>query len=140
MNGGKRMNKVILMGRLTRDPETRVSGEMTIAKFSLAVDRRGKNNESDFINCVAFDKTAEFIEKYFHKGSKMLLEGRWQTGSFTNKDGQKVYTNDCVVEQVEFCESKKAEAQTTEPEGDFMNIPEGIEEDLPFSKPSSLPV
>lgn len=110
---------------------------MIVTKFSLAVDRKGKEKEADFINCVAFGKTAEFIQKYFRKGSKMLLEGRWQTGSYTNKDGQKVYTNDCVVESVEFCESKKAEEK--EPT-DFVDIPEGLENDLPFNKPSELPL
>ena len=126
------MNKVYLCGRLTKDPTQTQSGETTITKFSLAVDRRGKEKEADFINCVAFGKTAEFVSKYFVKGSKMLLEGRWQTGSYTNKDGQKVYTNDCVVESVEFCESKKAEEK--EPT-DFVNVPEDIQESLPFALP-----
>ena len=128
------MNKVIICGRLTKDPEVRSSNNLSITKFTLAVDRRGKEKEADFINCVAFDKTAEFIQKYFHKGSKMLLEGRWQTGSFTNKDGQKVYTNDCVVESVEFCESKKEEEKSAEPT-DFVNVPEDIQESLPFALP-----
>ena len=126
------MNKVILMGRCVKDPTQTQSGETTITKFTLAVDRKGKEKEADFINCVAFGKTAEFISKYFVKGSKMLLEGRWQTGSYTNKDGQKVYTNDCVVESVEFCESKKAEEK--EPT-DFVNVPEDIQESLPFALP-----
>lgn len=138
------MNKVLLMGRLTRDPEVRYSqgqnGEqMAIAKFSLAVDRRIKKDGeqgADFINCVAFGKTAEFAEKYLKQGTKVATEGRWQTGSFTNKDGQKVYTNDCVIEQMEFAESKKTTDQnqqtTQQKPDDFISIPDGIEMDLPF--------
>lgn len=140
------MNKVILMGRLTRDPEVRYSkGEesMAVARFHLAVDRRLKreSNEQnvDFISCVAFRKTAEFIEKYTHKGTKLVLEGRIQTGSYINKEGQKVYTTDVVVENYEFAESKKSaeqEQQPSNPETDkdgFMNIPDNIDEDgLPF--------
>ena len=110
------MNKVILMGRLTRDAEIRYSqGESAtaIARFSLAVDRRfsrnnGDEQSADFINCVAFGKTAEFLERFGRKGTKFLVEGRIQTGSYTNKDGQKVYTTDVVVEQVEFAESKNS--------------------------------
>ena len=138
------MNKVLLIGRLTRDAEIRYSqgqnGEqMAIAKFSLAVDRRTKKeNEqnADFINCVCFGKTAEFAEKYLRQGTKIAVEGRWQTGSFTNKDGQKVYTNDCVIEQAEFAESKKSADQTQsttqQKPDDFVSIPDGIELDLPF--------
>ena len=106
------MNKVILMGRLTRDPEVRYTqgdNASAVARFSLAVDRRFKKDgeqTADFISCVAFGKTGEFIEKYGHKGTKFVVEGRIQTGSYTNKDGQKVYTTDVVVEQVEFAESK----------------------------------
>lgn len=146
------MNKVILMGRLTRDPEVRYSqGEnaSAVARFSLAVDRRFKNDDqpsADFISCVAFGKTAEFFEKFGRKGTKFVIEGRIQTGSYTNKDGQKVYTTDVVVEQAEFAESKNASgsgagantntsAPVPTPEiGDgFMNIPDGIDEELPFN-------
>lgn len=148
------MNKVILMGRLTRDPEVRYSqGEtpMAVARYSLAVDRRGRNSQdgqtADFINCVAFGRQGEFAEKYLHKGTKMLVEGRIQTGSYTNKDGVRVYTTDIVVENQEFAESKNAQgeggfvpapaggnapAPTNAPTDEFMNIPDGIEE-LPFS-------
>ena len=144
------MNKVILMGRLTRDPEVRYSSgenQTAIARYSLAVDRRrGKNDDqpsADFINCVAFGRSAEFAEKYFHKGLKITVAGRIQTGSYTNKDGQKVYTTDVVVEEQEFAESKaasgnagnSASAGNPEPSnGDgFMNIPDGIDEELPFN-------
>lgn len=147
------MNKVILMGRLTRDPEVRYSqGEqpMAIARYSLAVDRRFNRNSqdgqtADFINCVAFGRNGEFAEKYLHKGTKILAEGRIQTGSYTNKDGVKVYTTDIVVESQEFAESKNAQsgnggseggyANSQQPQADadgFMNIPDGIEE-LPFT-------
>lgn len=142
------MNKVILCGRFTRDPEIRYSqseNSMAIARFTAAVDRRFKrDNESsaDFINCIAFGKTAEFIEKYCRKGIKMVIEGRWQTGSYTNKDGNKVYTNDCVVENIEFAEGKNAgeenqakpqPKQRTVDDDGFMSIPAGIEEGLPFN-------
>ena len=112
------MNKVILMGRLTRDPDVRVStGErsMSIARYTLAVDRRGRRNDNngeqtaDFISCVAFDRSAEFAEKYLHQGTKVVVTGRIQTGSYTNKDGQRVYTTDIVAEDQEFAESKNAE-------------------------------
>ena len=134
------MNKVILIGRLTADPEVRYtesSQPMAIARLTLAVDRVFKKEnepEADFIRCMAFGKTAEFAEKYLRKGTKIALEGRWQTGSFTNKEGAKVYTNDCAIESLEFAESKKAE--NNEPqisENGFVNIPEGIEEELPFN-------
>ena len=142
------MNKVFLMGRLTRDPEVRwTTGEnaMAIARYTLAVDRRyTRNNEeqtADFINCVAFGKAGEFAEKYFHKGTKITVSGRIQTGSYTNKDGVKVYTTDIVVEEQEFAESKNASsgnAPAGRPEPDaagdgFMNIPDGIDEELPFN-------
>ena len=146
------MNKVILMGRLTRDPEVRYSqGEnaMAVARYSLAVDRRtNRNNDgqtADFINCVAFGRAGEFAEKYFHKGTKIVVTGRIQTGSYTNKDGVKVYTTDVVVEEQEFAESKNSAgagdggfAPAGRPErsaaGDgFMNIPDGIDEELPFN-------
>ena len=154
------MNKVILMGRLTRDPDIRYSqGEnaQAIARYTLAVDRRfrreGSEQTADFIGCVAFGKSAEFAEKYLHKGTKLVVEGRIQTGSYTNKDGNKVYTTDVVVENQEFAESKGASGgsnpgpaaasessgsaqQTpppigTDPDG-FMSIPDGIDEELPF--------
>ena len=143
------MNKVILMGRLTRDPEVRYSqGEqpMAIARYSLAVDRRFNRNSqdgqtADFINCVAFGRNGEFAEKYLRKGTKIALTGRIQTGSYTNRDGQKVYTTDVVIEEVEFAESKGAAEnhKAAEPkpvstdENGFMNIPEGIDEELPFN-------
>ncbi len=144
------MNKVILMGRLTRDPEVRYSqGEtpLAIARFTVAVDRRrGRNagqdgQDADFISCVAFGKTAEHAEKYYHKGIKIALSGRIQTGSYTNKEGVKVYTTEVVVEESEFAESKNASQgggfqqapSIAGGAGDgFMNIPDGIDEELPF--------
>lgn len=147
------MNKVILMGRLTRDPDVRYSaGESasTVARYTLAVDRRRRNdgNEqtADFIPCVAFGRSAEFAEKYLKQGTKIAITGRIQTGSYTNKDGVKVYTTDVVVEEQEFAESKNAAssgsgyapaAERPAPEaaaGDgFMNIPDGVEDEgLPF--------
>lgn len=131
------MNKVVLMGRLTRDPEVR-TGEMTIARYSLAVDRRFKREgepTADFINCVAFGKSGEFAEKYFRKGTKVAIVGRIQTGSYTNKDGQKVFTTDIIVEEQEFAESKNSAStgtQTSSTSG-FENIPDGIDEELPFN-------
>ena len=140
------MNKVQLVGRLTRDPEIRYSqGEnaTATARFSVAVNRRFKNAEgnydADFINCVAFGKSAEFVEKYFKKGMAIGLTGRIQTGSYTNKDGQKVYTTDVVVEEQEFAESKgngSTEGNQTASANkntDFMNIPDDISEELPFN-------
>ena len=145
------MNKVILMGRLTRDPEMRNSnGESNtvIARYTLAVDRRYKREGdagADFISCVAFGRSAEFAEKYFHQGLKVVVTGRIQTGSYTNRDGNKVYTTDVVVEDQEFAESKAASQANgnnytpARPEpsaasGDgFMNIPDGIDEELPFN-------
>ncbi len=146
------MNKVILMGRLVRDPEVRYSqGEnaTAVARYTLAVDRRFNRNNgeesADFIGCVAFGKSAEFAEKYLHKGTKLLVTGRIQTGSYTNKDGARVYTTDVVVEDQEFAESKNASganeggysapvrtANTSISDG-FMNIPDGIDEELPFN-------
>lgn len=114
------MNKVILIGRLTRDPEIRYSGETAVARYSVAVDRRYKSEgqaEADYPNVIAFGKTAEFIEKYFKKGMKIVIEGRLQTGSYTNKDGQKVYTTDVVAENVEFGESKQS-GETTQKAAD----------------------
>ena len=139
------MNKVILMGRLTRDPEVRYTqgdNAMTIARYSLAVDRRFKRDgepDADFIKCVAFGKSGEFTEKYLKKGTKVTVVGRIQTGSYTNKDGQKVYTTDVVVEEAEFVESKNSgssdnnQSAPANKNTDFMNIPDGIDEELPFN-------
>ena len=148
------MNKVILMGRLTRDPEVRYSqGEnaLAIARYTLAVDRRGARREgeatADFINCVSFGRSAEFAERYLRQGTKIVVSGRIQTGSYTNRDGQKVYTTEVVVEESEFAESKAAGGATPSNNsfqaspapspaniGDgFMNIPDGIDEELPFN-------
>ncbi len=138
------MNKVILIGRLTRDPEIRYTqGEnsMVVARFTLAVDRRFKRDNqptADFISCICFRKTAEFIEKYCKKGTKLAVDGSWQTGSYTNKDGNKVYTNDCLVDNCEFAESKATAEQNQKKDDntandDFMNIPDGIEDGLPFN-------
>jgi len=141
------MNKIILMGRLVRDPEVRYSqgnNPMAIARYTLAVDRKFKRDgepNADFINCIAFGKNGEFAEKYLHKGIKILVEGRIQTGSYTNKDGIKVYTTDIVVESCEFAESKNANqserpqavSQASVDEGGWMNKPDGIDEELPFN-------
>lgn len=150
------MNKVILMGRLTRDPEVRYSaGEnaLAIARYTLAVDRRFRRDgeaTADFISCVAFGRSAEFAEKYFRQGLKIAITGRIQTGSYTNREGQKVYTTEVVVEDQEFAESKAASDnyaashphQNTAPSmpgpsaasaDGFMNIPDGIDEELPFN-------
>ena len=147
------MNKVILMGRLTRDAEVRYSqgdASTAVARFSLAVDRRfrrdGEEQTADFINCVAFGRTGEFMERFGRKGTKFVVEGRIQTGSYTNKDGQRVYTTDVVVENIEFAESRSSgegnnggyvPADRPSPSGaagdGFMNIPDGIDEELPFN-------
>lgn len=151
------MNKAILMGRLTRDPEVRYTqgeNQMAIARYTLAVDRRfnrnGEENTADFISCVAFGKAGEFAERYFRKGTKIAVTGRIQTGSYTNKDGVKVYTTDVVVEEQEFAESKNSSNNNSSSDnysasannfsaapmaaGDgFMNIPDGIDEELPFN-------
>lgn len=129
------MNKWIGIGRLTDAPKmTSTTGDKatTIARFTVAIDRKFDRENADFISCVAFGKTAEFVEKYFSKGSKIVVEGRIQTGSYTNKDGQKVYTTDIVCEGVEFGDSKKNE-QGSSVDTSFMSIPEGIDEDLPFN-------
>ena len=137
------MNKVIEIGRLTKDPDIRYSqGANTtcVARYTLAVDRKFKQegqSNADFINCIAFGKLGEFAEKYLHKGTKIAVTGRIQTGSYTNKDGQKVYTTDVVVEEQEFCESKSqsnSQPQST-PSNDnsWMNIPDGVEDSLPFN-------
>ena len=146
------MNKVILMGRLTRDPEVRYSaGEnaLAIARYTLAVDRRFRRDgeaSADFIQCVSFGRTAEFAEKYFRQGLKIAVTGRIQTGSYTNRDGVKVYTTEVVVEEQEIAERKNASSANTQsyktapapaPSADagdgFMNIPDGIDEELPFN-------
>lgn len=142
------MNKVILMGRLVRDPEIRYSqGEnaTAIGRIALAVDRKFKQDgqpTADFINCLAFGKRAEFLEKYCTKGTKLVVEGSWQTGSYINKDGNKVYTNECLVDNFEFAESKAAAQSNQSSAGTpagaassdgFMNIPEGIDDELPFN-------
>ena len=152
------MNKVVLMGRLTRDPEVRYSqGEnaLAIARYTLAVDRRFRRDgeqSADFINCVVFGKSAEFTERYFRQGMRITVSGRIQTGSYTNKDGVKVYTTEVVVEEQEFAESKASSdsyaashPQQSAPSAPsmpnpvsasadgFMNIPDGIDEELPFN-------
>ena len=166
------MNQVVLMGRLTRDPDVRYSqgdNSMAIARFTVACDRRrssrqGANEQqtADFISCKAFGKTGEFVEKYLHKGTKVCLSGRIETGSYTNREGVKVYTTEVVADDIEFAESKNAQSSgpdyssyqggsngssyggsrssaaapesepSGEPDGGFMNIPDGIEEELPF--------
>jgi len=147
------MNRVILMGRLTKDPDVRYSqgnNPMAIARYTLAVERKFKRDgeaNADFINCIAFGKNGEFAEKYLHKGIKIAVVGRIQTGSYTNKDGVKVYTTDVVVEEQEFAESKNSNSgsgssfmgggsSAPQPSGagdGFMNIPDGIDEELPFN-------
>ena len=140
------MNRVILMGRLTRDPEVRYSqGErsMAIARYTLAVDRRGRRGQegsdqtADFINCVAFDRAGEFAEKYFRQGMRVLVSGRIQTGSYVNKDGQKVYTTDVIVESQEFADSRRdgsGAGSRGSKDDDFMNIPDNVEDEgLPFN-------
>ena len=130
------MNKVILMGRLTKDVETRYSGEMAIARYSLAVDRKFKREgepTADFINCVAFGKNGEFAEKCLHKGMKIAVTGRIQTGSYKDKDGKTVYTTDIVVEEHEFCESKGTQGNTKTDTDGFMSIPDNVDDELPFN-------
>lgn len=129
------MNNVVLMGRLTKDPDVRRTNDGTaIGRFTLAVDRM-KKDEADFIGCVSFGKTAEFVEKYLKKGTKICGSGRIQTGSYTNKDGQKVYTTDVILERVEFAESKASAQPEAKPDGDgFMNIPDDVDDaGLPFN-------
>lgn len=142
------MNKVILMGRLTRDPELKYSqgaNSTAIVRYTLAVDRRFHREgeaTADFINCVAFGKSGEFAEKYFRQGTRIVVTGRIQTGSYTNRDGQKVYTTEVVVEEQEFAESKgngtsttNTNTNSTNPNNDtgFKNIPADIDESLPFN-------
>ena len=136
------MNKVILMGRLTRDPEIRYSqgeNKMAVGRYTLAVDRKyrreGEDN-ADFVSCMCFGKAAEFAEKYLHKGTKIIIAGRIQTGSYTNKDGNRVFTTDVVVEEQEFAESKGSADNPLPPASSsdgFMNIPDGIDEELPIN-------
>ena len=136
------------MGRLTKEPDIRYGGanNTAVARITLAVDRRFKQEgqpTADFINCLAFGKRAEFLKKYCQKGTKLVVEGSWQTGSYTNKDGQKIYTNECLIENCEFAESKNASGSNNgggnaspiqnNSGGDFMNIPDGIGEELPFN-------
>lgn len=141
------MNKVVLMGRLTRDPEVRYTegdNPTTIARYTLAVDRKFKRDgepTADFLRCIVFGKGAEFAEKYLQKGTKMVISGRIETGSYTNRDGVKVYTTDIIVEEQDFAESKAVSEQNRENynreeqagSDGFMNVPEGLEEELPFS-------
>ena len=139
------MNKVILLGRLTRNPEVRYTSgkentQLCIARYTLAVDRRFKTEgqpSADFISCVAMGRLGEFAEKYLKQGTKIAVAGRIQTGSYTNKDGQKVYTTDVMIEEQEFAESKGEKNDTPKESAppasnEFINIPEGIENDLPF--------
>lgn len=144
------MNNVILSGRLTRDPEVRHSQngneDRVVARYTLAVDRiySKENQQADFINCVEFGKLAEFAEKYFHRGLKLIVRGRIQTGSYTNRDGVKIYTTDIIVESHEFAESKRTSEQNSNApisndvpavgSDGFMNIPDGLDEELPFSQ------
>ena len=137
------MNKVILLGRVVREPEVRYSGETCIARYTLAVDRRFKQEgqpTADFISCVAFGRQGEFAEKYLNQGTKIAIVGRIQTGSYTDKSGNKVYTTDVVVEEQEFAESKAYGTSQPKPqptpapmEDRFMNIPSDCDEELPFS-------
>ena len=143
------MNKTILMGRLTRDPEVRYAANdsgMAIVRYTLAVDRRRTGNDgqsADFINCVAFGKTGEFAEKYFRKGTKILISGRIQTGSYTNQEGQRIYTTEVIVEDQEFTESKRASEEAPAPSApqpaaaptDAMPMPEP----LPFAEDEEIP-
>lgn len=129
------MNKVILMGRLTKDPDYRTAGETTVARYSLAVNRI-KKDEADFINCVAFGKAADFANAYLHKGTKICLSGRIQTGNYTDKEGRKIYTTDVVVESQEFAESKHEESPANgylKPTEDFVKVPEDADDELPFA-------
>ena len=135
------MNFVALIGRLTRDPEIRYSqGEnaMAIARFTLAVDKnfKKKDDKANFINCVAFGKIAETVEKHVFKGSKIAVIGEWTTGSYKNKDGNTVYTNDCNISKLEFCDSKSQSNSQPQPtpsnDNSWLNIPDGVEDSLPF--------
>ncbi|MGN8818577.1 single-stranded DNA-binding protein [Oribacterium sp. HCP28S3_H8] len=134
------MNNVVLMGRLTRDPDVRYTqgnNAMCVARYTLAVDRpkrKDQESQADFISCVAFGKSGEFAEKYLHKGTKMVITGRIQTGSYTNKDGQKVYTSDVVIGSQEFAESKPSGTQEQVASDGFMSIPDNVDDPyLPFN-------
>ena len=132
------MNVVILIGRLTADPAiTRTQDGKCVARYSLAVERKSRDNTADFIQCVAWEKRGEFAEQYLRKGVKISIRGHIQTGSYTNRQGQKVYTTDVVIDEQEFCESKKAETQqepqNEPPQNGFIDIPDNIAKDLPFT-------
>lgn len=129
------MNNAQIIGRYVKDPDVRQANDTTVARFTLAVDRKYKKGEADFISCVAFGKLAEVISKYCHKGMKVAVIGRIQTGSYTNKDGQKVYTTDVVVEEQEFCEKKgEGESQNaSKADEGFMDLPGNINDEVPWS-------
>ena len=139
------INVAILCGRLTKDPETRTAGDTTIVNFSVAVDRRFKRDgqpEADFFDCTAFNKTGEFISKFFHKGSKILINGRLQNNNYTNKEGKTIYRNVVVAENVEFADSKQSQGEpqksvpkksVKEEADEFIAVPEGMDEELPFA-------
>lgn len=128
------MNKVILIGRLTSDPEIiNKENDLSVGRYTLAVDRRKKDSGTDFIRCVTFGKGAEFASKYLSKGTKICVAGRIQTGSYKNKDGATVYTTDVVVDEHEFCEAKKSVVSTPAVGDGFKNIPEGLDDELPFN-------
>jgi single-strand DNA-binding protein len=129
------MNNAQIIGRYVKDPDVRQANDTTVARFTLAVDRKYKKGEADFISCVAFGKLAEVISKYCHKGMKVAVIGRIQTGSYTNKDGQKVYTTDVVVEEQEFCEKKgEGESQNTaKADEGFMDLPGNVDSEIPWS-------
>lgn len=132
------MNKWIGIARLTRDPEIRMTqdGQTTIARFGIAVDRRGKDQKADFFNVTAFNKTAQFAEKYLKKGTKIAIGGHLQTDEYTNKDGQKVTNVIIIADEVEFCESKKSVTDSNQPVTDkdgFMDVPKDLDEELPFN-------
>jgi len=130
------MNQVVLMGRLTKEPTINGEGDKKVARFTLAVDRRFKKegqDNTDFISCVAFGKLAEFSEKYLKKGTKVVLSGRIQTGSYNDKNGNKVYTTDVISETIEFAESKKSEeTSNSSSDADFMDVPQNVKDDMPF--------
>ena len=126
------MNTWIGMGRLTKDVDIRQTADTTVARYTLAVDRYGKDKGADFISCVCFGKTADFAEKYLKKGMKIAVEGRIQTGNYTNKEGFKVYTTDVIVNAHYFCESKAGEAKA-ESKDDFMNVPNDVDDEVPWN-------
>jgi single-strand DNA-binding protein len=130
------MNNCILIGRLAKDPEVRYTNSsepLAIARYTIAVDRGDKDKNTDFINCVALGKNGSFAEKYLHKGMKIAVEGRIQTGSYTDKDGNKRYTTDVLVNRHEFVESKSESKPSPAPEESFMNLPESLSEEIPFN-------